>query len=232
MSLPTAQMRVANKKQAKIKLEDLFLKLQKEVLNSSAVMVISGPKAKELAETAEKEFDVYTFDANELTKSIAKEIPPTNYMGRALNPSTVDIASALLETVAMNIGVSSYNPLIWRNSMAGSVIKSQEDLEAELDRLISDFAGYEIVSAYFINKVASKVIEEDYQGSTVPVMITVEDETKAKKITEQTKRLTSKTFLITTNEESQNEALFCKSGSKNAVKEVLTKVKQSLKKED
>lgn len=225
-------MQIANKKQAKIKLENLFLQTQKAVLENAVVMVVSGDKAEEVASVASEEFDVYAYNGNELCQDLIKEIPPTNYLGRALNPSTVDIASALLETIAMNIGILNYSPLIWKNSMAGSVIKNASDLEKELDRLIGDFVGYDFVSAYVINKTTTKVIEENYQGTSVPVMITVKNEDKAKKFVEQTKRLTNKVFYITTNEESQNEAILCKSSSKNAVKEALAKVKQSLKKEE
>lgn len=227
----TAAMQVANKRQAKVQLEEMFLKTQKLMAQSSVFMVVSGEKANKFAEISGKEFDTYNFSARDFYQSLANEVPETNYLMRSLNPSTVDILSALIETSAMDMGVINYERLIWKNSMSGNVIKSKDDLVDNVERLITEYVGLGFVGVFILNKTTTKVIEDGFSGTTVPILIVEPDVAKAEKMVKGLKSLTSMVSWIDTSEVPQNEAIASSGDSKKAVKEALTQVKQTVKKE-
>jgi hypothetical protein len=231
MTSPTAAMQVANKRQAKVRLEEMFLKTQKQMIENSVFMVVSGDKAEKFAEVSATEFDTYNFSPSDFYNSLANEIPETNYLMRALNPSTVDILSALLETNAMQIGVLNYNRLIWKNSMAGNVIKNKADLVQNIERLITDHVGLGFVGVFILNQATSKVIADDFSGTSVPILIVEPDVSKAQKMVSGLNSLTNRVAWIDTSEVPQNEAIASRGESKKAVKEALTQVKQTVKKE-
>lgn len=233
---PTAGMQAANRRLAKMRLEDLFLQAQKELLKSSVVMVVTGKDAEKVMEVSEKDFDVYAYEYNKLITDFANEIPETSYSMRALGPSTVGLLSALIEAKAIDMGVVEYQPLVWQNSMAGSVNKSKEDFINSVDSLFENTIGYDIPILDIINQTTSKIIQDEFVGNSVPIMILCKDEQKAEKIFNTSKSLTLRSFLIKmVDDDSQKEItskdiILASSASKKAVKEILINVKQQLKK--
>lgn len=225
---PTAGVRMANKKQAKLKLDDAFLRTQKTLLSSAVMIVVTGDDAESFAKVAEKEYEVLSFSANDIYEQIAAEVPEGNFLGRQLNPATVDVISSMTEVLAQNIGITSYTPLVYRNVMSSPTMMNRVDLVNTVKSLHANFVGLEFTGLFFINKATYKVIDSDYKGNTVPVLIYSSDTQYAKQLAQDLTKITNRVALVDTSE-VPDESAIASGKDKKSVKEALNKVKQSIR---
>ena len=112
--------------------------------------------------------------------------------------------------------------------MVGKKMNSVADLADNVKMLLETEIGLGVVGAYFLNQTTTKVINEKFAGSTVPIMFVEEDEQSALNLQNGILSLTTKTVLINTGEVELAGAISGDGKSKKTVQDTLAKVKKQL----
>jgi hypothetical protein len=175
---PCSSGLIAAKNAAIQECEKLSKKVQGLVNLDSAAVFLLGPPAKqqEFAEIAEDEADAIVIDAQEFYKVVADFVEP--HLGKDRS-WLFGCNTALLNVLRMlgnQLGLL-YFTLPNSSTLAGNVV---EDMQATIKGLIRGVNGDDFNAAYLANTVYGRVMQSEYEGDVVMVVVLNADEEEAK----------------------------------------------------
>jgi hypothetical protein len=163
--------RAGRKRNAVGVLEALYPQYKREMLNRLGFIVIAGSQAKEALEVAP---GVVKYSADSFFSELVAGVDKNLLTGRESPATLIDMLSHSLDGMARQMDILSYNQMIYNAKYSG-VVASQEQLTDLAKRLIFDQVGSEIVGYHALEVATREAFEQEYDGSVLPVMVSVED---------------------------------------------------------
>lgn len=163
--------RAGRKRNAAGVLEALYPQYKREMLSRLGFIVVVGSQAKQALETAP---GVVKYSADSFFSELVSGVDKSLLTGRESPATLIDMLSYSLDGMARQMDLLSYNQMIYNVKYSG-VINSQEGLAALAKQIIFDQVGSEIVGYHALEVAAREAFQEEYEGSVLPVMVSVED---------------------------------------------------------
>lgn len=231
-NVQTRRVRMGKIKQAKSKLEELYMEYRKEVRNNSIFIVASGTEAQGFADSAKKDFDCFTLQADSFYENLLDQVPDKLYLNKPASRNMFEHLSARLEDRAREIDIIGYNGIYFEGKYKRN-LKTKEDALQITKEAINKKVGAEIVGLDAIERISIESVNKGFQGTTVPIVLYTNDEKLTQDLLKDLKRLTKNVFFVKSGDikEKSLTALAINDinkATKENVKETLLKIKSNI----
>lgn len=182
----TLNTQLGNIKRAEEDLSHLFIDLRNEVKDNLVLILVSGKHSSDFAKTAEEDFSCLAFEANSLFKQIASNVDDM-FLGRSATPGIFDIAMGAMGDISHEIGIVGYNYVQFRSEDTIE-LNSRDDLVNLIANAFNREIGSELVVLKAVHDAALKIMNGDFVGKKVPVILYSDNEQLMSKIEEDAPR--------------------------------------------
>ncbi|HEX9804388.1 MAG TPA: hypothetical protein VGA67_01795 [Candidatus Dojkabacteria bacterium] len=219
---------------SKENLKELFYQYKNALKERVIFIMVNGKASKKFAETVDKNFSGMSFKAEEFYTKLVDQVDPQNYENKSLGNSMVDILSAVLENRALEIGVTAYPALLYKEKYA-SLIETKEDLVKVFSKMVNEQIGAEFVGVDLLDQAAEQAVKKRFSGSILPLVVYTEDNDLLTALAKDFyEKLTPNVFVITAgiaSKEVSENSLTTVTGkiTKKSVGEALKEVKNNLR---
>lgn len=165
--------RLARQKKAKEDLKVLTESYRQELLRSALFILVTGSGREEFLKLATETFGFFQADSEKFYADIADQVHPQLYVGKESSPGVLDIVSRLLENKALEVGISGY-PMITFRQEFGRIIKDKSDFQSLVKQVIGTQVGTEVVGAQAIKTILPAALRAEHSGKTTPILLSVE----------------------------------------------------------
>lgn len=201
----TLNTQLGNIKRAEENLSSLFMDLRTEVQRNLVLILVKGSKAEEFAKVAQEEFACLAFPANSVYKKLSDNVDDM-FLNKTSSPSIVDLAMGGMSDLAHEIGILGYNfPKFTSDDMV--FLKDRKDLEKLVEKIFIREVGAELAVLSAIHDASKKIMETDFDGKKVPVILHSSDKTLIEALAKDANRVTSTVFTVTAPKEITKEAV-------------------------
>jgi hypothetical protein len=201
----TLSTQLGNIKRAEETLNHLFIDLRDAVKQNIVLILVGGKHSKDFAEIAAENFACITFKAEGVFEEIAGYVDD-NFLGKPASPTIFDIAMGAMSDMSHDIGILGYNYVQFKSEDAGQ-LKTREDLVNLIANAFNREIGAELVALKAIHDTAVKIMESDFEGKRVPVIMYSENKKLLNKIGEDSKRVINKVFAVSASKKSTKESV-------------------------
>ncbi len=238
----TYRNRLGLKNAATTTLKRLKADYRKELLASSAFIVVTGSGADTFTELASSDtFGCFATDPNDFFKDLTSRITPSLF-GREGAKQLFNIAGNILEDKALELDINSYSALSF-NDKYNSAVNKAEDFVPLIRNAILDQVGSELVGVNAVYSITEKAIDKKHQELVTPVLLTTSDEKFALALQKDLKKrkesdgtfagLTDKVFFVIAGKASKGlnsteGAILVKNVSEESVGEALTSIRNKV----
>jgi hypothetical protein len=216
----TMSTQLGNIKRAEENINELYLSLRNEVMTNGIVILVSGSGSEKFAKIAEENYACFSFDAKDFFRHVSSYVDDV-YLNNTITSSVFDIAMGAMSDLSHEIGILGYNYLQFKNEDARQV-KNREEFVDLLANAFSREIGSEVVILDAIHKTAKKIMDGDFEGSKVPLILYSKDDKIIESLNKDSKNVTKNVFLIKTT----------KTVKESDVENNLIKIKEQLQKEN
>ncbi len=222
--------------QAIQRLSDLKREYSESLLQSAVFIIVAGAKRTEFTEIATGEkFGLFSSDPETFYRDLAERIPAVLYAGANASPSNLfDILGRHLEDKMQEIGVESYNQLIFREKYITKMSNAEEFAQV-IKTSINEQIGAEIVGIQAAASIVDKALDKGHVAKTTPIVLNTADEKLALQLTSDLGRITQRVFLVNAGKSTKElrsveESINLKEVSEDSVKATLDQIKNSIRK--
>lgn len=153
----------------------LTMDYRKELLSSSAFIVVTGSNRNTFVELASADtFGCFSSDPERFFKDLTSRISPTLF-GREGARQLFNIAGNVLYDKAMELDLASYNGLSF-NDRYNRGVKNAQDFELLIRDAIVDQVGSEIVGIDAVYSLAETAIKKNHEANVIPIILNTDDE--------------------------------------------------------
>lgn len=167
--------RRGRKNNAVEKIKQLRRSYRLGLLDSAAFVIVTGSMAKEFESVVTQNFRAFSANPTEFYEDLANRIPASLYQGRESMVNLFDIVGRHLYDKAMELDLTAYNELIFKQEHYVSV-KNKGDLTKLLEKAINAQMGAEIVGIQAIASVLDKAIEKNHAKTITPIILVTDDD--------------------------------------------------------
>jgi hypothetical protein len=194
------------------------------------VIVAVGENANEFAKVAKNsDAKLDSVDSDLLYSTIVERLDSRVFAGSSNAPSILDASSRILEDIALDIGVKSYNMINMQQKYLARISNKPQAREL-VKKAIIEQVGEEMNGHFILDTAARFAYSEGFDGKLFPILITANDTKTLDEVNKAMSLLNTKTTVISlTNEEIKN-SIKVKEVSEESVIEALKKVKQKASK--
>jgi len=184
-------------RRAKENLKSLFFDYKNALKSRVIFIMVNGKGNKKFAEVASANYSGISYDANDFYSEIVDQVDTANYIGRPLSNSTVDILSAVLEEKALEVGISGYPALLYKEKYA-TLLNSKEDLLGAFKKMLNEEVGGEFVGLSLLDQAATQAAKSGFSGTVLPIVIYSQDNDLLSDLSRDfNKMLTPNVFTVT-----------------------------------
>lgn len=205
-------------KRAKEDLKQLFLDYRKAVQARALFILVKGGQAESFVNIAQKEFECFSVQGDELFEKIIEPINERYYDNQQSSPALFDLMMSSFNDICDDIGILGY-PAVLFESKYLKRLKSKEDLLDLTKRAFNDNVGSDLVGLYATDVVARKAVNDGYKGKTIPIIIHSKDKGLIDDLDKSLKNINPNVFKLSITKK-QNEKL---------VKEKLLSIREKVK---
>lgn len=199
----TMASQIGNIKRAEENIASLFMDLRNAVSQSSIIILVKGGGAKKFGRIADDSFGCLSFEAESIFKRIADRVDDS-YLQKTASSSIFDIAMGALGDISHEVGILGYNYVQFRSDDAVH-LKDRKDLEKLIANAFNREIGAELVVLNAIHDATKKIMESDFEGSKVPLILHSTNAELIEKIAIDAKNLNSRVFVVNTNSKVNEE---------------------------
>ena len=190
----TMASQLGNIKRAEENLNSLFVELRNEVSKNSIIILVKGSGSKKFGKIADESFGCLSFEADSLFKKIASRVDDS-YLQKTASPSIFDIAMGAMGDIAHEVGILGYNYVQFKSDDAVH-LKDRKDLEKLIANAFNREIGAELVVLNAIHESTLKIMESDFEGTKVPLILHSSDSQLIDKIELDAKNLNCSVFVV------------------------------------
>lgn len=174
-----------------------------QLLRSAFYIIVTGPLRNEFATIATGEkFNLFSADPEDFYNDLAGRVHPTLYTEGNASPSNLfDVLGRHLEDKMRELGVESYNQLIFKEKYV-SAVRTAKDFAALLKTAINEQIGAEIVGIQAVNSIVDKAIDKGHTSSYTPIVLVANDETLVTDMLKAIDQAGNKAYLVQAGEVS------------------------------
>lgn len=232
----TLNARRGRKNHAIEQLKDLKRQYIQEMTDSALFVIVSGQQREAFATLATETFEKFGFfssNPEEFYEELSSRVSPALYLGKETNSNVLEVVGRHLEDKAMEIGISSYPQLIFKQHHR-RVIDSKAQFTAVVRQAINEQVGPEIVGINAIHSLADVAISKNHTDMITPIILPTGDEQLAVELLNNLRRVSPRTFLVVAGKasktlKSMDSTLVTKEVTEETVKSTLAEIKKSLK---
>lgn len=230
----TLNGRRGRKRQSIEQLRELKLQYRDDLRRSAVYILVTGSNRDAFSETATKEFKCFSADPEAFYKDLASRIPPALYRGKESIAGIFDIVGRHLEDKALELGLSQYNQLVFRQGYSQAV-HNIEDLTNLIKTAVNEQMGGEIVGINAVHELTDEAIKQEHAKKNTPIILNSGDEKLVLDLSDSLERLTSKVFLVISGKGTKalnavEGVLKVKDVTNDSVENMLTTIQNSIKK--
>ena len=184
-------------RRAKENLKNLFYDYKNALKSKVIFILVNGKGSKKFADTAAKNYAGFSYNAEDFYKEIVDQVDTANYIGRKLSNSTVDILSSVLQEKALEVGISGYPALLYREKYS-TLLNSKEDLVDAFKNMLNEEVGAEFVGLTLLDKAAVEAANQRFSGDRLAIVIYSQDSGLLNSLSKDfNKMLTPNVFTVT-----------------------------------
>jgi hypothetical protein len=230
----TLSGRRGRKAQAIEQMKRLKREYKSDLLSTARFIVISGGSKDEFTQIATENFYCFSSDPEEFYKDLINRIPPTLYLGKEEITNVFDITGRHLEDKMVELDISEYNQLFYKQEFSKKIEKTEDFLEM-VKKVVNKQIGAEIVGIQAVASLVDKAIEKDHDGKITPILLPTLDEQLIADLMKDLERLTSRVYLVSAGRSSKFlksfEGVFpVKEVTKESVDETLKSIMKATRK--
>jgi nitrogenase subunit NifH len=222
----TIRARQGRKQNAKSRLQDLFFDYRQEVRSRVLVMAIVGSHVDEFVSQADAvQGGLPSMEGTALYKKLAEKLDKRLLEKGETSNYVLETISSYLEDAAIDMGVKSYNQLVYKSKYQKR-ITSVEVAENFIKDVISEQIGPDMNALFVLDSASRLAFEEDFSGKVYPILVKVRDEESLKNLISGLKTYGAKAIVVSTDESSDPDVVVAEGLDEDSVIETLKKVKQ------
>lgn len=202
----TYNTQLGNIKRAQENLDMLFMELRDEVRKNMVLILASGKNAEDFAKIAEAEFSCISMDAEGVFKQIAGYVSD-DFIGKVASPSIIDIAMGAMSDLSHEIGILGYNYPQFKTNPDARQLNTRKDLEELIMQVFNREIGAELVALKAVHDATRKIMDTDFEGKKVPLVLFSQNKELMEKIAQDSKALTSRVFLVNNTKKPTSESV-------------------------
>lgn len=235
----TRNVKIGHIKRAKEDLKDLYREYRKALQEKAVFIVVTGSSSKKFAESASKDYDCFSIDADSFYEGLIENVNKQLYNERPASPQLFDIIMSNFNYRALEIDIIGYRMLIFESKYKRK-LKDKDDFLKLTKQAFNEKIGSEVVGLDATDRVAHEAVNRNYEGGKiVPIILHTKDESLAKDLIKGSgdskglSEISTNVFLITagkTKDEKlkENALISVKSAAKTNVEKSLLKVKENI----
>lgn len=201
----TMATQLGNLKRAEDTINHLFIDLRSEVQKNLVLILATGKNSSQFASIAEESFACLSFKAESVYERLAQNIHES-FLGKPASPSIVDIAMGNMSDLSHEIGILGYNMPMFKSTDAVQ-LNTQKDVQKLIQNIFVRDVGAELVALMAVHDAAKKIVDTDFEGKRVPVILHTKDKELVEAIAKDSTRLTNKIFLVNCSKEQTAETV-------------------------
>lgn len=182
-------------RQAKEKLDTLYMEYRRLVQSNAVFIVACGSEADSFAQTASEEYQCFAYEADSFYKSLLSQVPEKVYLNQMASRSFFEHLSAKFEDRAKEIDIIGFMPLVFEAKFKRKVTSVDDALDITM-RAMNEKIGAEIVGLDAIEKAANKAVNDNFEGQVIPIVLYTKDATLAQEILTDLPRINKNVFLV------------------------------------
>lgn len=231
----TMNGRRGRKNQAIQRLSDLRREYSENLLQSAVFIIVAGGKRQEFSDIATGEkFGLYSSDPESFYQDLANRVPQVLYTKNASPSNLFDILGRHLEDKMRELGIESYNQLIFKEKYI-SAVGTAEEFAQVVKAAVNEQIGSEIVGIQAANSIVEKALENNHAAKTTPIILSTGDNNLALLLASDLGRITQRVFVVNAGKSTKElraveEALNLKEVSEDSVMATLDTIKASIRK--
>lgn len=195
----TYQGRLARQKKAREELKSLTETYRQALLTNTVFILVTGPGKDAYVKSANETFGFFKVDPDQFYTDIVGQISPKLYDGKESSPNVLDVVSRVLENKAIEVGISGYPMLVFRQEFR-RVINGRAEFTKLLKQIIGTQIGTEVVAAQSIKSVLKQAIDVELGGKTNCILLPVDE--LDQDLIAGLRRVSGKVATVTVNTES------------------------------
>lgn len=223
--------RKGRKEMAKNRLEDLFLDYRKEMRSRILAILVVGNGTDEFENIVNStDAKMNSLEGEALYSTIASKLDQ-RLIQKGENASYVlDIASRHLEDIAVEIGIASYDQMVYKSKYQGR-IQSTEEAQGLIRQAVKEQVGSSMNSLYILDVASRVAFSEQFGGKLFPVMIKVRSEENLQDLHSSLSSLGNKVMIVATDDSvNAQDSIKVDELTEESVLKALKKVKQKASK--
>lgn len=229
---PTARMKAGMVNQAKAQIEALKNDFRDEALRKSVFILVFGTRTKQTVKILNQSFGVMSGSPRALASKVVDKLDPALYDNKQLHPSTIDLASAILDDIAKDLGIDFLPAFYYDGHKHALQLNGREDLERILEKTILEKVGGEIFAVNAVMDSLDSLIDEEYDQPVLPIVMQVSEE-DVPKLKADLSRVSANVFTMGAGVDKDSKADLKLSAKqkldKTVVQKALEQIKQNLK---
>jgi len=184
--------------------KDMMKTLQDEhrvfVRKNCVLMIMCGELSDKIAELGRTKFNCFKLDIDKFFLFLTEKVPTSHYMGKGIGSGAFDFLIAELENIANEVGISSYNMIMYKASY-NKIISSREELAEVFKTAFMEQVGGEFLAAVASHKAATIAFDKEQDRLSYPVILYTKDFDLAPKLKKDFKNIFNRSFLISCDRE-------------------------------
>jgi hypothetical protein len=201
----TINTQLGNIKRAEKALTHLFIDLRNEVKSNLVLILVGGKHSEEFSKIAEESFACLTFEADAVFKEMASGVDDM-FLGKSATPGIFDIAMGGMSDISHEIGIVGYNYVQFKSEDAIQ-INDRKDLVNLIANAFNREIGAELVVLKAVHDATIKIMDSDFNGKKVPVILHSDNKQLMSKIAEDAPRATKNVFVVNVTQKPTNKSV-------------------------
>jgi hypothetical protein len=225
----TINARRSRKRNAQMRLQDLFSEYRQAVRSQVFAIVVIGSEADEFEKIASSIAKLQGLDADAFYEELISRIDERLFAQKEQNAYLIDVASRHLEDIAFDIGVISYPRIIYNQKYDGRTSTQQEAFKL-IKRVIEEQVGAEMAAIFLIDHAVRRAYEHDIDTKVHPLLIKVKDDGQSlPTLLSSLKTLGNKSIVVSAGKSSVDAEMKLDVVNEKTVLDTLKKIKKKLK---
>jgi hypothetical protein len=224
----TINTRMGRKRNAIYKLEDLYLQYRNLIRPKVFFIVAIGDQIDEFEKISNEISGLQAFDSDAFYNYLISKIDEKIFSSNLRNVYVIDVISRTLEDVAIEMGIRSYNQIIFNQKYDGET-SSKEGALNLAKRVIEEQVGEEIASIFIIDRVVKFAFENDLESKVHPVLVKVSNEKNLQSLLSGLKILGNNSIIVSAGKSFVSGDIKIDEVNEKTVLEALKKIKKKIK---
>lgn len=224
----TMNSRIGRKRHAAMRLDELFFEYRKLFRDRVFAIIAIGEQVEEFEKISSSIAGLISLEYDSLFNQIASKIDKRLLEKGESSGYVLEVASRYLEDTALELGVMSYNQIIYKDKYSGKISTTEEAAEL-IKRAINEQVGEDLAALFVVDHAIRLAFELDLESKTHPILVKVKNEKDLQSLLLGLKKLGNRSMVVSAGNSPVEAEFKTEEVSEKTVLETLKKIKKKLK---